>query len=168
MAFFNKRYAASGGFSRKSPKSKFHNCKSEQDGVSFDSKIELNIYNEMVGMVGTLIKSVTPHPKAIERLSTVEKELTSGEKYSIRGVKYNPDILFVDFDDVPHYIDVKSWVTVTPDFILKFKMCLALNNIYINIITREVWKGTETIESIIRGDFKSHLTKKSAEKDKPS
>ena len=163
MAFFNKRYAASGGFSRKSPKSKFHNIKSEQDGISFDSKIELTIYNEMKAMEGTLIKEVTPHPKAIELLKNVERELKNGEKFTVRGVKYNPDISFTDFENNLYYIDVKSWVTITPDFILKFKMCLA-QGIYVNVITREVWSGRETVESIISGNFKSHLTKKSSEK----
>lgn len=142
---------------------KYHNTHNEIDGVMFDSLFEGKVYKEVKEMGYDVI----PHPPAIELMHTRKIDLGEGKNYSIRGVKYNPDLL-IKHEDKEYYIDVKSFATVTADSLLKIKMCWLLLDKPIYIITREVWEGKKTVEDIIAGRFKNYFTNASWLSDKKS
>lgn len=136
---------------------KFGNKKQNYDGVDFDSKLEVDIYKELVN--SPLLSKVIPHPEPIRLLDGVKHPLTDGKDYVFREVVYKPDFCIYDLEGNPNYIDVKSFPTITPEFIIKFKLCYSLRGIYINIITKQAWKGEQTIQDILEGKHYSALSK---------
>ncbi len=155
---FRKRYSKS-DHARTGQSKKFGNIKKEYDGIKFDSAFEISVYKDLlIYKAEGLIDEVVPHPPAIQIYPSTKHELGDGTKYLYREVQYNPDFM-ITVGGVSHYVDVKSFPTITADFILKFKMCYHQLGIYLIIITKESWKGRETIDKILNGTFYSALSK---------
>jgi len=165
MFNFKKRYAKTADHARSGSSKRFGNIKKEYEGIKFDSKIEIEIYKDLKVLQSEgVIKEVIAHPPYIEIYPSTKITRADGSSYLFRECRYYPDFSIVDNEGVTHYIDVKSFPTITADFILKYKMLWHQLGIYLNIIVKSNWKGQETVENIINGTHFSPLSKKALEK----
>lgn len=156
---WNKRYSKT-SHSRNNQSKKFGNKITEFEGTKFDSKLEVSIYKDLQELVenGELL-SVTPHPESLKLFPCAKHKLSDDTDYLFRELVYKPDFKITSIDGREFYIDVKSYATITAEFIIKFKLCYHLLGQYINIVTKESWNGVDTIKDILEGRHYSALSK---------
>lgn len=119
---------------------RYHNIKSEYNGIAFDSNFELEVYKKLLDFKAKgLLLDVEAHPNSIEvvpsstiQISELNKrtnKYTTKERVLFNNTDFNPDFKLVLNSGKIFYLDSKSYATLTDAYKIKIKLLYHLKGV---------------------------------------